>query len=536
MSSDTLIQQRGAIKGKLTRFRQFLDIPSNTAKISEIGERLKKVEPLYAQFEAIQEKIESTAEEFQEDEEEREKSESEYYALMSRGREIINGSFTRTPTILDKPEKNSVPQLNLKPSVIKQLSRQSVPKFDGELSKWIKFRDSFNSLVHNQGAFSNIDKFNYLNDALEGEAARAIQSLGISEANYEYAWKKLHERYEDSEELIEFHTRAFCELAPMTKGSYTDLRRMIDNATNHLAALRTLGESTDKCDSFLIYLMSKKLDDETKKQWNTRILSSTKKRTYDDFITVLENHCKYLQKLSAEKQVKSAGAIDNKYVKKSKEHIASYAATTIQCPQCRGNHQLYNCAMFKALSIPQRVKRVKEMRLCYNCLSPGHMGNTCSLGPCKRCGRRYNTLLHLNKLAPEKRSVLADNSTIDKPTVLAAQMSGDNVSHILLGTALIEIQDSIGNWHEGRALLDPGSQAHFITSEFTERVKGTKFITKTTVSGIHQSKKELNFKTILSIKSKTTGFKTNIACLITNNITVNIPNNKTDNTSQFQKD
>ena len=51
--------------------------------------------------------------------------------------------------------------------------------------------DSFQWAVHRNEGISNMDKFNYLNSVLEGVAARAIQGLTLSEANYEAAVKLL---------------------------------------------------------------------------------------------------------------------------------------------------------------------------------------------------------------------------------------------------------------------------------------------------------------------------------------------------------
>ncbi|XP_076660027.1 uncharacterized protein LOC143363307 [Halictus rubicundus] len=62
-----------------------------------------------------------------------------------------------------------------------------------------KFRkgDSFESLVNNNEALSNIARFHHLKSALRGEAARAIASLAVSDENYTVAWETLKERFED---------------------------------------------------------------------------------------------------------------------------------------------------------------------------------------------------------------------------------------------------------------------------------------------------------------------------------------------------
>ncbi|XP_033213996.1 uncharacterized protein LOC117171056 [Belonocnema kinseyi] len=81
-----------------------------------------------------------------------------------------------------------------------------LPTFDGTFDNWIKFRDSFEAIVNSRD-IAKIDKFHFLNQALHGDAARVIQSLGISETNYDIAWKCLKDRYEDSGALIHHHTK-----------------------------------------------------------------------------------------------------------------------------------------------------------------------------------------------------------------------------------------------------------------------------------------------------------------------------------------
>ncbi|KAK0075465.1 hypothetical protein PV325_006843 [Microctonus aethiopoides] len=102
---------------------------------------------------------------------------------------------------------------------------------------------------------SNIDKLNYISHALENEDARAMQQLGISKAHYDHAWVKLNERYENSERYIEHHTQSLCELAPMSKNTYVEFRRMMNNAKHHLVASERVRKLTRKCDSLLINII-----------------------------------------------------------------------------------------------------------------------------------------------------------------------------------------------------------------------------------------------------------------------------------------
>ena len=72
-------------------------------------------------------------------------------------------------------------------TITAKLPKLVLPKFRGEVTNWCSFWDSFNSAVHVNPGLSKIDKFNYLNSLLEGNAKRAIQGLTLSDANYDSA-------------------------------------------------------------------------------------------------------------------------------------------------------------------------------------------------------------------------------------------------------------------------------------------------------------------------------------------------------------
>ena len=66
-----------------------------------------------------------------------------------------------------------------------KLPKLSLKRFNGDLTKWIMFWDTFESAVHRNSTLSSIDKFNYLNSLLESTAAEAIAGLTLTSANYD---------------------------------------------------------------------------------------------------------------------------------------------------------------------------------------------------------------------------------------------------------------------------------------------------------------------------------------------------------------
>ena len=68
-----------------------------------------------------------------------------------------------------------------------KLPKLSSKRFNGDLTKWTTFWDSFVSAVHVNPSLTNIDKLNYLNSLLESVASDAIYGLTLASANYEEA-------------------------------------------------------------------------------------------------------------------------------------------------------------------------------------------------------------------------------------------------------------------------------------------------------------------------------------------------------------
>ena len=67
-----------------------------------------------------------------------------------------------------------------------KLPELALKRFNGDLTKWATFWDSFESSIHNHPGLSDIDKFN-LNTLLEGPASEAISGLKLITANYNEA-------------------------------------------------------------------------------------------------------------------------------------------------------------------------------------------------------------------------------------------------------------------------------------------------------------------------------------------------------------
>ena len=80
--------------------------------------------------------------------------------------------------------------------------------------KWKAFWDSFDSAVHKNEKLNAVEKFNYLQSKLTGDAANAISGLQLSNENYPIAVDILNKRFGNKQIIIDAHFSALMDLPP----------------------------------------------------------------------------------------------------------------------------------------------------------------------------------------------------------------------------------------------------------------------------------------------------------------------------------
>lgn len=100
-------------------------------------------------------------------------------------------------------------------------------------------------------------------------------------------------------------------------------------------------------------------------------------------IKFLEEHSKYLFKMSVDKAFSNENreikATKKKHNSAPKERVKSYAVTARNCDPCEEMPALHTWEEFRRLIVPVRVQKVRELGLCFNCLSDGHRKRIASL-------------------------------------------------------------------------------------------------------------------------------------------------------------
>ena len=136
-------------------------------------------------------------------------------------------------------------------------------KFNGDVTNWITFWDSFDSPIHSNNELSNVDKFNYLNSALERSAAETISGLTLTSANYEEAVDILKRRFGNKQQIISKHMDILINLdAVSSQHNLKGLRHLFDLVESHVRGLKSLGIPPEAYGSLLSSVLMNKLPSE----------------------------------------------------------------------------------------------------------------------------------------------------------------------------------------------------------------------------------------------------------------------------------
>lgn len=556
---DVLIRKRSGMKAKLTNFSNYISSITASGIVSELQHelkcRLEKYEALYDQFDELQVDIEVCSDKPDDEYDERNKFEERYYALMAQARSLLsrasaadaNRSVTGT---ICKQEGESLQHNFIR------LPKIDLPRFHGSYQYWLEYRDTFLSLIHNSDSIDDISKFHYLRASLSGAALEIITNIDFKGDNYLMAWQLLCNRYDNSRLLVHNHVHALFNVETVSKESSLCLRRLLDTINKNIRALKTLNEPTQYWDTLVVYIMSNKLDVVTSRNWEEYRNGLSSPPSLQQFCEFISNKADLLETIENKQNINSNKIIskNNSYIiasnidnsrslvqSKNNNNISSFY---LSCPLCSKNHLLFTCDQFRSLTIDERLKKAKELKVCFNCLRLGHGTKRCRLTHCKYCNSKHNTLLHAEESKPTSfQDPMPSSSSVALPInhssssvacakenniVLSSKVQHTTSSIVLLSTAMVKVVDDNGQRMDARLLLDNGSTANFITQSLCNKLNLSTRSVSSEINGINNQSLTSTQCCNLTIESNRGTYKANIECYILPEITKILPSNLID--------
>jgi hypothetical protein len=277
-----------------------------------------------------------------------------------------------------------------------RLPSTELPSFDGTVSKWFHFRDTFDSLIIQNKTLPNVQKLHYLISSLEGEATALISNLPITNDNFSVAWGLVTQQYNNVKLIAMTNIKQL--LPSVKKNDAASLRNLINHVPSNMNAIQASELKMSTHDLIMNHLLLSVINSKTHKEWELQTSTLPDIPSTPETIEFLEARCKVLQLLQANLPTgTSTPHRPTQPVPKFSNSPRCHVATQHQCPSCKGTHRLSACSKFIQLLPRQRIDYVKQIRACYNCLRPYSKTHACSKYTCRTYNKRHHTLLHTNR-------------------------------------------------------------------------------------------------------------------------------------------
>ncbi|XP_018362903.1 PREDICTED: uncharacterized protein LOC108761065 [Trachymyrmex cornetzi] len=414
-----------------------------------------------------------------------------------------------------------------------KLPTVKLPIFDGRTEEWKRFYETFQSLIHANEVIPNIQKFQYLVTSLSGNAAKIIESIELTDANYSVAWELLKKRFDDPRAIKKKHIQCLFAMPKIEKESALAIRSLVDYTQKHLRVLKSMQMPTDAWGELIIHMMESKLDTKTLRAWEQS--GKANDASFDKLTDFLEERSQMLERLEARSKEKPSAHKKEDDKTKSKTHSKDGAIALAnstdsgKCYLCHGEHCLYQCGKFLSYPIDERIKEARRLKLCMNCLRNDHFVKTCKMGSCRKCAGRHNTLCHRDTTNEKKnddenkKQESKDADPKASSSVAVHHAVNMEKKHVLLATAIVNAVHRNGSVVPIRILLDGASEVHFITHAACNKLGVKRNRESEIVTGISEIESSVTQCCNVVLKSRFSSACANIRGLVVPKITKSLP-------------
>ena len=141
----------------------------------------------------------------------------------------------------------------------------------------MSFSDLFKASIDSCTTLNDCQKLQYLKASVKGDAAKLTSSVPLTSANYSIAWESflVVDRYQNEHATGRCYIHAMCSCPAVKTNDAKGLRCLIKSFEKNLMAVNVLG--ADNWETLLIYLVSEKLDAETRRDWELQTRVRTRK-------------------------------------------------------------------------------------------------------------------------------------------------------------------------------------------------------------------------------------------------------------------
>ena len=265
----------------------------------------------------------------------------------------------------------------------------TIPIFNGDPLEYHPFIQAFEETVE-RFVFDNGSRFTSLMAHCSGEPACLLKGCSQlpSHKKYREARRLLEETYGNEYRI----TMLWIERVTEMQGR-PSLREMSDTLKTCQIAVEAIGSTALINHPVNLQKIVRKLSAPLQDRW-ARVARNVQKRQnrpplFDDLVCFIEEEAELIHDPVFGKHVYSH--------ERSNRPTNFGLMATVKCSICNGDHKITKCHEFAEKSYEEHMEAAKMKRLCFKCLKPGHLAQTCDSDErCEvnGCGRKHATLLH----------------------------------------------------------------------------------------------------------------------------------------------
>ncbi|XP_071052897.1 uncharacterized protein [Onthophagus taurus] len=390
------------------------------------------------------------------------------------------------------------------------LPQINLPKFNGKYCNWSQFKDLFMSMIHDNDNISDVEKLHYLKMSLSDEPSQLLKNVVITNDNFSRAWQMLLERYENKRLLIDSQLNTLFNSCSLKNDSSLELKRLLGEVKESLGVLEALGCPIKHWDHVLVYMIVRKLDVDTIKDWEKSLANNQNPPSYDELELFLLGRLHALETIEqlANRKINQNSAT---YNKNSNEKSLNASPFKSACVLCQASHYLSGCQQYLTKTPNQRLDFVVSQNLCFNCLGP-HLRKNCRISKrCRICEKQHHTSLHdykpstdhTNSHSQKDSNNLSIQLQVNAPTFTPISTTSSHLIHshhvhtpVLLATALVGVTSHLGERRIVRALIDQGSEVSFILEGLVQQLKLPRHSKTIPISGIGSQQTSISHESV----------------------------------------
>ncbi len=277
------------------------------------------------------------------------------------------------------------------------------------------------------------EKLFYLEKYLSGEAKGICEGLFLvgTGTAYQQARKLLEERYGAPHIVADAFRDKLDSWPKIQPKDGASLQKLADFLNHCLAVAKTMSALSILDDERENRKLLHKLPDWIVSRWARIVVDHRRQGSYPSFTTFVEfvnEEAKVAtERINASdssvsvapKRKRTVTVFNNKKadqqkgkdVKEVPSKVKSVTQPQTSCVMCKKNHKLEVCLSYLNLPLKDREQVVKDNKICFKCLTPGHFSKTCrKKKPCAVCNKLHPTSLHRYTTSVDSSSSGGDNS------------------------------------------------------------------------------------------------------------------------------